>query len=574
MSGIESLLIGRVLGGRYRIEEVIGRGGMGAVYRAIDERLGRQVALKVITVGTGDPEARDRLRARFFREARSAALLPHHPNVVPVYDYGSDEALGLDYLVMELLRGSDLATRLGRSGAPPLAASLKILIEAARGVAVGHRQGLIHRDIKPGNIFLAQTHSNEVQVRVVDFGIAKLADDEDTLAQLTQDGRVPHSPAYASPEQLRGLTQLTPASDVFSLGAVGFQLLTGERPFSENDRNKLSLGMAVKPPSARERNPAIPGAVDEILRRSLEFEAEDRYRDAAEMASALESAVRTIADFTIEPYLGGAPIVTAVEADDRTHLAEADEDRTQLVEAEDDRTLLAPVPPGASPPRQELPPRGEVREPRPRREEAATRRGVGGLLVWGLVIFVLAAAGLWAWSSMQEPLDLSGRLPAPPDTLPEVVIPELPLEDTVPFDLANTAVESYNQGVRFHRAGAYDSAAVYFRRAAAIIPTESEYWRSLGVALLSLNQPAEAEGALLEAVRLAPERSGTYASLFNAQMMRNDTTRAMASLEEYIRREEDPRLRQSAEGRLSELRRALEPEPDTPPLLGEPVTRP
>src|SRR5690606_572504 len=102
MSGIERLLIGRTLGGRYRIEEVIGRGGMGAVYRAVDERLGRQVALKVITVaGLTDPAARERLRARFFREARSAAALPHHPNVVPVYDYGSDEALDLDYLVME-----------------------------------------------------------------------------------------------------------------------------------------------------------------------------------------------------------------------------------------------------------------------------------------------------------------------------------------------------------------------------------------------------------------------------------------------------------------------------------------
>src|SRR5690606_28754182 len=242
MAGIESLLVGRVLGGRYRIEEVIGRGGLGAVYRAVDERLGRQIALKVITVagvGAGDQESRERLRARFFREARSAAALPHHPNVVPVYDYGSDEALGLDFLDMELLRGSDLASRLARSGPPPLPAALRILTEAAHGLAVGHRQELIHRDVKPGNIFLTRTHANDVQVRVVDFGIAKVADDEDTLAQLTQDGRVPHSPAYASPEQLRGLSHLTPSADVFSLGAVGFQLLTGDRPFTESDRNKM-----------------------------------------------------------------------------------------------------------------------------------------------------------------------------------------------------------------------------------------------------------------------------------------------------------------------------------------------
>src|SRR5690606_21350567 len=119
------------------------------------------------------------LRARFFREARSAAALPHHPNVGPVYDFGSDEELGLDYLVMELLRGSELASRLAKSGAPSLSASLKILLEAANGLAVGHQQGLVHRDVKPGNICRARTPGDEVQVRVVDFGIAKLADDDD-----------------------------------------------------------------------------------------------------------------------------------------------------------------------------------------------------------------------------------------------------------------------------------------------------------------------------------------------------------------------------------------------------------
>src|SRR5690606_17212407 len=154
------------------------------------------------------------------------------------------------------------------------------------------------------NIFLVQTQSGETQVRVVDFGIAKLADDEDTLTQLTQDGRVPHSPAYASPEQLRGLMQLTPAADVFSLGAVGYQLLTGDRPFTESDRNRMSLGMPVPPPSVRARNPAVPASVEAVIHKALAFEPERRYPDAGAMAHELESAMRSIALTPVDPYVG------------------------------------------------------------------------------------------------------------------------------------------------------------------------------------------------------------------------------------------------------------------------------
>src|SRR4051812_10617317 len=156
MAGIEALLRGGVLASRYRIEEVIGRGGMGAVYRATDERLGGPGAVKVITAVASDAEGRERMRARFPREAAAPARPPHHPNVVPVYDYGTDAELGLDYIVMELLRGQDLASRLQRSGPPPMALALRILQQAARGINVGHRLGVIHRDVKPGNIFLVE----------------------------------------------------------------------------------------------------------------------------------------------------------------------------------------------------------------------------------------------------------------------------------------------------------------------------------------------------------------------------------------------------------------------------------
>ncbi|HST57658.1 MAG TPA: protein kinase, partial [Longimicrobium sp.] len=140
MYGIAGLLTGRTLCGRYRIEAVIGRGGMGAVYRASDERLGRAVAVKVIGIVAHDEDDHARLQGRFLREAKAAAAL-HHPNVVSVYDFGTDTDVGLDFLVMELLHGEDLAVRLARTGPPPASVALSILRQAARGLAAGHRVG-------------------------------------------------------------------------------------------------------------------------------------------------------------------------------------------------------------------------------------------------------------------------------------------------------------------------------------------------------------------------------------------------------------------------------------------------
>jgi serine/threonine protein kinase len=290
MYGLEGLLAGRTLGGRYLIEEVVGRGGMGAVYRARDERLARQVAVKVIGVVLADEEMNQRLRARFHREARVAATL-HHPNVVQIYDFGADDALGLDYLVMELLRGEDLATRLSRKGPPAVGTALEILQQAARGLAAGHRAGLVHRDVKPGNLFLEPgDRHGEVQVKVLDFGIADVvsAADDRTVTHLTVVGRSPFSPAFASPEQLRGEERPGPASDVFSLGAVGFQLLTGRRAFQSSDWRQLlvelSASLAAELPNVKGLEPAARA----VLLRALAPEPRDRFPDAGAFAQALE----------------------------------------------------------------------------------------------------------------------------------------------------------------------------------------------------------------------------------------------------------------------------------------------
>ena len=292
MYGIAGLLTGRTLCGRYRIDAVIGRGGMGAVYRAADERLGRAVALKVIGITAADPVEHQRLQARFLREARAAAAL-RHANVVSVHDFGSDPELALDFLVMELLHGEDLASRLLRAGPPPLHVSLEILRQAARGLAAGHRAGLVHRDVKPGNLFLEDGDDpDRPHVRVLDFGIAQVSEEEGTVTQLTEFGRAPFSPAYASPEQMRGDERLTPASDVFSLGAVGYNLLTGVRPFTSADSARMVMETAEAVRALPERAPHLPPHVRQALTRALSIHPAQRFAHAGEMAESLEGGAR------------------------------------------------------------------------------------------------------------------------------------------------------------------------------------------------------------------------------------------------------------------------------------------
>lgn len=538
MSGFEGLLSGRTLAERYRIEEVIGRGGMGAVYRAVDARLGRPVAVKVIVVAGGsDPEARERIRRRFQHEAASAARLPHHPNVVPVYDYGTDPALGLDYLVMELLRGEDLASLLARSGPPPLPEALEILQESARGVAVGHRAGLIHRDVKPGNLFLVRD-GDDVHVRVLDFGIAKLMEEEDTFTQLTQDGRAPLSPAFASPEQLRGETRLSPASDVFSLGAVAFGLLTGQRPFTDADRSRMAIGQPVPVPSLRARNPAVPAAVEEIVTRALAPEPVERFANAGSLADALARVRNSLGELPAALPLPAPP-------EDATLAAPFAEDRTLAADAS------LPIAPADSTP---LPRRS-------RRREATRTGGRRGWLV-AVLLLLLAGGGAFAWVLVQE-----GGRNEPPLA---VALPEL--ADSVPADSAEPepaepdpieALIANRDGVELLNSGDYRTALLRFGRATQIEPENAEYRNNLGYTLLQMGEWERAAAELEEAVRLDPARVRAYGNLADARLALGDTTGATAALNRVVELNADARLKRIAEERLDVIRPRIAP-PATP----------
>jgi serine/threonine protein kinase len=294
---------------------------MSVVYRAVDQTLGRPVALKLIQQPSGSDHLRDDLRLRFRREAGSAARISPHPNVVRIYDYGTDLELDLDFIVMELLAGRDLADLL-RHKPPAQPVAVRILLQAALGIAAGHRAGILHRDIKPGNIFLVEGDGDGV--RVLDFGIAKVLEAEGE-EDLTLLGLPPHSPAYSSPEQLDPTCRLTPASDVYQLGLVGYEILSGTKPYTPAERDVLLRGEPVPLPT-RGRWSVVPAPLGAVVERALSRNPLERYSDAATFADALASAAEEVGVSTDTlPSLPPSRVDLtgyAREVDDRTLAAE------------------------------------------------------------------------------------------------------------------------------------------------------------------------------------------------------------------------------------------------------------
>ncbi|HEV2006766.1 MAG TPA: Stk1 family PASTA domain-containing Ser/Thr kinase, partial [Candidatus Limnocylindrales bacterium] len=269
--------IGAVLGARYRLVELLGQGGMATVYRARDSQLERDVAIKVLRSEYGtDPD----FLARFRHEAQAAASL-RHPGIVAVYDYGTD-AIG-PYIVMELVDGEDLASLLRRRGPLPPTRAAALLAQTARALDAAHQRGLVHRDVKPGNILVTA----DDRVQVADFGIAlALAE-----SAMTVPGTTLGSVHYFSPEQARG-EPATPASDIYGLGIVLYELLTGKRPWTGDSAAAVAtarLGGAVPSPAAI--RPDVPPELDAIDRRALMPDPGDRFSSAKSMAEALEHFV-------------------------------------------------------------------------------------------------------------------------------------------------------------------------------------------------------------------------------------------------------------------------------------------
>lgn len=287
---------GDVLAGRYTLTDLLGRGGSGEVWRARDSSLARDVAVKVVDLAAGEDQA----TRRFQQEARSAAAL-NHPHVVAVYDVGSDAHRA--FLVMELLPGPSLSELLRREGPLPPERAVALATQAAEGLEAVHGVGVVHRDVKPGNLVLDQ-HD---RVKVVDFGIARLA--EATGTQLTTTGTVVGSAAYLSPEQARG-DSATPASDHYALGCTLMTLLTGEPPFTaEHPVAVLRQHLDDTPPRVRDRRPDVPQWLDDAVDGLL---AKDPVRRSAGLAALLAGRPDPDGRTAVLPATGPAPLQTKV----------------------------------------------------------------------------------------------------------------------------------------------------------------------------------------------------------------------------------------------------------------------
>lgn len=331
-------LVGRVVGGKYRIERILGRGGMGTIYVAVQEPLGRRVALKVLhpNLGEGsDPE----FQKRFLLEAATLSQLAH-PNIVVVHDYGSLEGRGdACFMAMELLEGRTINQVLNEQGRFEPARALRITRDIARALRAAHDLGVIHRDLKPANVMLCSGPEGET-VKVLDFGLVKVLRDDSE--ELTQEGRFLGSPRYMSPEQIQR-SPMDGRSDLYSLGVILYRMLTGEVPFAGEHAVQTLMAHLSKPvPPLAQHGVHVPSAVEQMVMQLLAKDPNDRPRDAGALIRSID---------TIWPQLSAEPLLTSGEY-------ARDESFTPAEEPEP-RTIVEAAPSGAVP----LPPPAKTSRP-------------------------------------------------------------------------------------------------------------------------------------------------------------------------------------------------------------------
>jgi serine/threonine-protein kinase len=310
--------------GNYRIVRLLGEGGMGKVYLAEHPGLGRQAAVKILRAELARD---DQMIRRLFNEARAANAIGD-PHIVEVWDFGSLPS-GEPYLMMELLRGESLGARMRRAGRLPLASALDIADQAAGALGAAHGKGVVHRDLKPDNLFLVPDPGRPGRdlVKILDFGIAKLAQPPEAAGKaVTRTGVVLGTPLYMSPEQCRSLKDVDHRSDIYSLGIIVYEMLSGAPPFSSDSSGELvHMHIGVEAPALRAHNPDLPRSLEQVVSQTLQKDPAARFQSMADLRRALaEGAPRTVplerpapAAVTISPAPAGAS--TPTEAAGEVH---------------------------------------------------------------------------------------------------------------------------------------------------------------------------------------------------------------------------------------------------------------
>ncbi|MBT8119032.1 MAG: CHASE2 domain-containing protein [Gammaproteobacteria bacterium] len=279
-SGVEKPMLGR-----YEIERELGKGAMGAVYLGKDPKISRTVAIKTMALSQEfEEDELEEVKERFFREAETAGRL-NHPNIVTIFDAGDEHDLA--YIAMEFLKGDDLSKFVKKDSLLPLEQVLSLIKRSADGIDYAHKHNVVHRDIKPANIMW---DSNSDTVKITDFGIARITD-----SSKTKTGLVLGTPSYMSPEQLAG-KKVTGQSDIFSLGVMLFQMVTGKLPFTGDSMASLMFKIAnEKHPSPESINPEVPRCVTVIINRAMEKDVEKRYQRGSDMVADINKCLKIIA---------------------------------------------------------------------------------------------------------------------------------------------------------------------------------------------------------------------------------------------------------------------------------------
>jgi eukaryotic-like serine/threonine-protein kinase len=370
----QALRVGQVVGEKYRLVRLLGEGGMGSVYEARHDVIGRRFAVKFLHAElAGHPE----ILARFRREAQAAGSLENE-NIAAVTDFGSSPD-GAPYIVMEFLEGEDLAKTLARHGPMQIPRAAHILIQVCRGLVAAHGRGIVHRDLKPENLLLQKRGDGGDLVKILDFGIAKLKSTEHRPEAATRTGITLGTPYYMPPEQARGQKELDERADIYALGVILFELLSGQKPHNGENYNAILYSILMgAAPRIEAFRPDLPPELANVVHRAMAGEAKDRYQSVSELAQALAPfAGRAL---TPAPTLSNASTVMA------PHSVGA-----QSVPAASHGTR-APV----------------VFTPPPTSELGAPKTSRAGLWA-GLAIALLGAAGAAAWFAMHS-------APAAPDS--------------------------------------------------------------------------------------------------------------------------------------------------------------